>query len=82
MRLAAGLAAMLTAAILMLLAAFSPFTILKLIPIVESSGVAEGIKGKPYHAAREVVLMAGAFAGGAAVAGGAAAAGGGGGGGR
>jgi len=47
-----SLGAMLTGASLMLLAAFTPFVILRLIPIVEAAVVAQGISRSPARAAQ------------------------------
>ena len=47
-----SLGAMLTGASLMLLAAFTPFVILRLIPIVEAAVIAQGISRSPVRAAQ------------------------------
>ena len=46
----ATVSGMLTAAVLMLLAVFAPFVVLRLLPIVEAAVVAEGIRNRPVRA--------------------------------
>ena len=59
------LAAMLTGASLMLLAAFTPFIVLRLLPIVEGAVIAQGISRSPVRAA-QAGMQAGYYAQGLA----------------
>ena len=52
------LASMLTGASLMLLAAFTPFIVLKLLPIVEAAVIAQGISRSPTRAAQSGMQVA------------------------
>ena len=75
---------MLTAAVLMLLATFAPFVVLKLLPIVETAIVAQGIRSAPLNAgmkAAQASYYGRMLAGGAGRGGGSSGSSGGGGGG-
>jgi hypothetical protein len=54
-QLGAGLSGMLIAAVLMLLAMFSPFVLLKLLPIAEAAVVAGGVSRAPARGAQAMV---------------------------